>query len=108
LEIERAHEVLRRAEQAAARDPQARSVRQWFAILVDDNACTATGEPARHELTPDGRDPVRPAPGRQTLVMRELTGSPRPARAAPRAPGRQTLVMLEAQREDEARQAPEP
>jgi len=35
LEFERAREVLRRAAQAAAEDPQTRPVRQWFAHFVE-------------------------------------------------------------------------
>ena len=36
LEFAQARELLRRAEQAAAEDPQARPVWQWFAILAAD------------------------------------------------------------------------
>ncbi len=38
LELARSRELLRRAEQAAAEDAQARSVRRWFAILVEEDA----------------------------------------------------------------------
>jgi len=44
LELARSREVLRRAEQAAAEDPLARSVRQWFAILVDDTRTETVGK----------------------------------------------------------------
>jgi hypothetical protein len=75
LELARSREVLRRAEQAAAEDPLARSVRQWFAILVDDTRTETVGK--RTGLQSPGtpptqlRDPAKHAPGRQTLVMRE-------------------------------------
>src|SRR6185436_3669065 len=88
LEVERARDVLRRAEQAAAEDPQARSVRQWFAILVEDGG-DAVGKRRAIEAPEADRaarrhEPRKPAPGRQTLVRREE----RPEEAASRAPGR--------------------
>src|SRR6185436_16589252 len=42
-ELARTRELLLRAEQAAAEDPQARSVRQWFALLLEEEACAAVG-----------------------------------------------------------------
>src|SRR6185436_6567426 len=89
LELARARELLLRAEQAAAEDPQARSVRQWFALLLEEEACAAVGWGTA--LTASGAAPAR-VPGR----VAGRTSSPRGAEMY--APGRQTLVMREAER----------
>lgn len=96
LELERSREVLRRAEQAAAEDPQARSVRRWFAILVEEraHAAAAAGRRTEQELAPEDRERrarggVSLGPGRQTLVGREAgREAERDDEGAPRAPGR--------------------
>jgi hypothetical protein len=99
LEPERAREVLRRAEQAAAEDPQARPVQQWFAQLVEDDALVPDAGKHTQLARPDGRAAQvragraggRPAPGRQTLVMQEaqLDAEPAPRPAAPAPPRRE-------------------
>jgi hypothetical protein len=81
LELERAREVLHRAERAAAEDPQARSVRQWFDALVAEEARAAptTGKhtllgdlqgawQSRSAAAPGSASPI---PGRQTLATRD-------------------------------------
>jgi hypothetical protein len=105
LELAHARELLLRAEQAAAEDPQARSVRQWFALILEGEARGAAGRrtvqaasgtvPARGLVrTSSPRGAEAHAPGRQTLVMYEAEQAAQGAQA----PGRQTLVMYEAER----------
>lgn len=81
LELAHARKTLRRAEQAAAEDPQARSVQQWFVFLVDDEARSsgAAGkrtlresvEAVRGTRSAPPQDQAKLATGRQTLVMSE-------------------------------------
>ena len=86
LEIERSREVLRRAEQAAAEDPQARSVRQWFAHLVEDELRATAGR--RTEV-------ARAAPGRRTLVMQQAEPDDAPRIEAPRRESTRLDVALQ-------------
>ena len=68
-------------QQAAAEDPQARSVRQWFAFLVDEEArppgvagkrtLLEAAEADRRTRSAPPQDHAKWVPGRQTLVMRE-------------------------------------
>lgn len=79
VELTRAREVLRRAEDAAEEDPQARSVRHWFAFLlaaeprVTSPIGKRTALEARIGDRPIPRAPSHgqqtPEPGRTTLVM---------------------------------------
>jgi Domain of unknown function (DUF4157) len=79
LELEHARELLRRAEQAAAEDPQARPVREWFALLIEEGTRGGrAGSGAR-----GARDPQARVPGRQTLVMREADDDAAAALLAP-------------------------
>jgi hypothetical protein len=100
LELERSRELLRRARQAAAEDLQARSVRQWFAMLVDDAGGDAVGKRTVRE-EPEAaraarpRDPAKPAPGRETLVMREARFEEEQARAPGRDEPRQPAQRLD-------------
>lgn len=89
LELARARELLLRAEQAAAEDPQARSVRQWFALLLEEDARAAGGW--RTAQAASSAAPTR-VPGRGL----GRTSSPRGTAAY--VPGRETLVMREAER----------
>jgi hypothetical protein len=77
LRQEHSRELLRRAEQAAAEDPQARLVQQWFEILLEDEGRAETvgkhtglAEPAA-DRADRPREQGKPAPGRQPLVIRE-------------------------------------
>src|SRR3954451_60121 len=70
VELEKSRELLRRAEHASAEDPQARSVGQWFKLLVDELQPDSRGKQTSLEDRAAERDPDRPALGRQTLVIR--------------------------------------
>ncbi|HWU89747.1 MAG TPA: DUF4157 domain-containing protein, partial [Kofleriaceae bacterium] len=103
LELAHSRDVLRRAERAAAEDPQARPVRQWFEILLEDEARaelvgkrTGLEEPAADRAARP-REQGKPAPGRETLVMREARHEDdrarEPARGQPKgAPRRLDLA----------------
>lgn len=95
IEIERARRILKRAEQAAAEDPRARSVQDWFAVLIKKDDLREG---------PETRAADGLAPGRQSLVASELA-PPSPARSATLASGRQSLVRSEAEVGAETRQA---
>lgn len=75
LELARARDLLGRAEQAAARDPQAQSVRQWFAILADEEPRAAAIPGKQTQLDPRppklGRGTAKPIVGKETRVIRE-------------------------------------
>jgi len=74
LDVDDARDVLQRARRESADDVERRSIPQWFAMLVDERR---------------GRSV---APGRRTLLERELGGRPRVDREE-LAPGRRTLVQ---------------
>lgn len=113
LELERAKELLKRAELAAAEDLEARPVRWWFTFLVEEEGRRAAGRRAAHESTAEARRGrwegdralhVRGAgvmPGRQTLVMREAE---RDASSEPVARGERESGASAR----EAREAPRP
>ena len=81
LEISHAAEVLERARQAAAEDPQARSVREWVALLLEHDT---------------------PGVGKRTAIEASARLAQRPAPVAPMVPGRKTLVMQQAELDEAA------
>src|SRR5262245_60464595 len=93
LELAHARELLLRAEQVAAEDPQARSVRQWCALLLEEEARGTAG-----------RRTVQAASG--AVPARGLVRTSSPRGAEVHAPGRQTLVMYEAERAAQGAHAP--